>query len=50
MLIRCEGGPCNSRLVRYPPPIEIEEHGGMYVLVDEGAPQEWCYEFVPNHL
>ena len=47
MLIRCEGGPCQSRLVRYPPPIEIEDRGGVYVLVDEGEPERWWYEFVP---
>ncbi len=46
MLIRCQGGPCNSRLVRYPPPLEIEERGGMYVLVDDGPVGKWTYEFV----
>ena len=28
MLIRCDGGPSMSRLVRYPPPLEIEEETG----------------------
>jgi hypothetical protein len=46
MLIRCEGGPSQSRLVRYPPPVEIDERGGMYVLVDDGRPEEWKYVFV----
>jgi hypothetical protein len=48
MLIRCEGGPSSSRLVRYPPPAEIEERGGIYVLVDDGPPELWWYEFVAN--
>jgi hypothetical protein len=46
MLIRCEGGPSISRLERYPPPLEVEERDGMYVLVDEGPPEQWWYEFV----
>ena len=46
MLIPCDGGPSHSRLVRYPPPVEIQERGGMYVLVDNGPPQQWRYEFV----
>jgi hypothetical protein len=48
MLIHCEGGPARSRLVRYPPPPEIAEQGGVYVLVDEGAPELWRYDFVPE--
>jgi hypothetical protein len=48
MLIRCEGGPSSSRLVRFPPPLEIEERGGYYVLVDDGHPMTWWYEFVPH--
>lgn len=47
MLIPCEGGPSSSRLVRYPPPLEIEERGGTYVLVDDGPPEFWRYEFAP---
>jgi hypothetical protein len=46
MLIACEGGPSRSRLVRYPPPLEIEERGGVYVLVDDGPPERWRYQFV----
>lgn len=46
MLIPCEGGRSISRLVRYPPPLEIEEHGGTYVLVDDGPPELWRYDFV----
>lgn len=48
MLIRCEGGPSISRLVRYPPPLEIPEAGGIYVLVDDGPPHLWRYDFVPG--
>ena len=48
MLIGCEGGPSNSRLVTFPPPLEIRERGGIYVLVDEGPPTEWRYLFVSD--
>jgi hypothetical protein len=48
MLLACDGGPSQSRLVRYPPPLEIEERDGMYVLVDEGPPEQWRYVFVPE--
>jgi hypothetical protein len=50
VLIRCEGGPSTSRLERYPPPLEIEERGGMYVLEDDGPPEHWHYLFVPTEL
>jgi hypothetical protein len=46
MFIRCEGGPCLSRLETFPPRVEIEERGGLYVLVDEGRPDSWLYQFV----
>jgi hypothetical protein len=46
MLIPCEGGPSISRLVHYPPPLEIAERGGMYVLVDDGPQHLWRYDFV----
>ena len=46
MFIRCEGGPCISRLETFPPMIEIQENGGLYVLVDDGPPEEWVYQFV----
>ena len=48
MLLPCDGGPSTSRLVRYPPPLEIVERDGIYVLVDEGPPAAWRYEFVPD--
>lgn len=48
MLIPCDGGPSISRLVRYPPPLEIEADGGTYVLVDDGPSERWRYDFVPT--
>jgi hypothetical protein len=48
MLIRCEGGPSQSRLVRFPPPLEVTEHDGLYVLQDDGPPELWWYLFVPR--
>ena len=46
MFLPCRGGPSVSRLVTYPPPIEIEESDGLYVLVDDGPPHLWWYQFV----
>ncbi len=48
LFVECDGGPCISRLESFPPRIEIEEHGGLYVLLDDGPPHEWVYRFVPN--
>lgn len=47
MFVQGEGGPCLSRLERFPPQLEIEERGGTYVLIDRGEPHEWRYLFVP---
>jgi hypothetical protein len=47
LFIRCVGGPSRSRLERFPPPLEVVERDGMYVLVDDGAPEDWYYLFVP---
>jgi hypothetical protein len=47
ILIPCEGGPSTSRLSRFPPPLEITEQDGTYVLVDDGPPEQWTYRFVP---
>ncbi|MGH9231130.1 MAG: hypothetical protein ACRD07_20785 [Acidimicrobiales bacterium] len=47
LFVRCEGGPSNSRLELYPPRLEVEERGGMYVLVDDGPRDQWRYVFVP---
>ena len=48
MLIACTGGTGRSRLVRYPPPLELPEPGGIYVLVDEGPTWAWRYGWVPD--
>ena len=48
MLIPCDGGPSRSRLERFPPPVEVVERGGLYVLVDDGPPETWRYLFVPD--
>lgn len=46
MLIWCEGGPSLGRAAHFPPSLEIEVNGGMYVLVDDGPPERWHYDFV----
>jgi hypothetical protein len=48
LFVRCDGGPSQNRLERFPPPLEVEEHDGTYVLVDDGEPSEWFYQFVPH--
>jgi hypothetical protein len=50
MFIACQGGPSISRLERYPPALEIEERGGLYVLEDDGPPEQWRYVFVPDEI
>jgi hypothetical protein len=37
-----------SRLEMFPPRLEIEEPDGMYVLQDDGPPEQWRYLFVPH--
>jgi len=32
----------------FPPRLEIAERGGVYVLVDDGEPNEWRYVFFPE--
>jgi hypothetical protein len=46
LFIPCQGGPCISRLEIFPPRLELEEEGGLYVLVDDGLPESWVYQFV----
>ena len=48
LFVACDGGPCDSRLETYPPRLEIEEHTGTYVLLDEGPRSDWRYLFVPR--
>jgi hypothetical protein len=50
MFLPCQGGPCRSRLERFPPPLEINEKDGVYVLVDDGPPENWSYLFLPHTL
>jgi hypothetical protein len=47
-LVPCEGGPSTSRLEAFPPRLEIEEHVGAYVLVDDGPREHWRYVFTPR--
>lgn len=46
MLVACRGGPSMVRAVFFPPPFEIEAADGTYVLIDDGPPETWVYEFV----
>ena len=46
MLIRCVGGPSISRMEAFPPPLEVVERGGLYVLDDDGPVYAWTYHFV----
>jgi hypothetical protein len=46
--VLCVGGPSESRLETFPPPLEMNERGGTYVLEDDGPRVEWRYRFVPN--
>jgi hypothetical protein len=48
MFIACDGGPCRSRLETFPPRLEIEETGGLYVLCDDGPIEDWTYQFLPT--
>lgn len=45
MLIPCRGGPSAWRTATFPPPVEVVLVEGVYVLVDDGAPETWRYEF-----
>ncbi len=46
MLIPCQGGSTGWRAATFPPPLEFETDDGIYVLIDDGAPDEWSYAFV----
>lgn len=46
MLVWCDGGPAIGRAVSFPPPLELEADGGIYVLIDDGPIETWRYEFV----
>lgn len=47
VVIECEGGPSSTRLELFPPRLELAEHGGVYVLFDDGPRESWRYVFVP---
>ena len=46
MMIPCRGGPTGWRTATFPPPLEVVVDMGVYVLVDDGRPGQWMYEFV----
>ncbi len=46
LLIPCVDGPSSARLETFPPRIEIEVDGGLYVLADDGPVPAWRYHFV----
>ncbi len=46
LMIPCDGGPSRMVLEQFPPRIEIEIGGGLYVLADEGPVHSWRYHFV----
>jgi MOSC domain-containing protein YiiM len=48
IFVQCERGPCTSRLETFPPRLEIEEKGGLYVLLDQRPIDDWKYQFLPN--
>jgi len=48
MFVACSGGPSVSRLEVFPPRLEIAEHGGTYVLDDDGPRDRWQYFFIPH--
>jgi hypothetical protein len=50
MMIRCEGGPNAWRAASFPPPGEFEVADGIYVLIDDGPPAQWAYEFVAERV
>jgi hypothetical protein len=52
MLVPCEGGPCTSRLVLFPPPLELPE-GSLGVYVLDERPGEWpelVYVYVAERM
>ena len=46
-MLWCVGGRSVMRRVTFPPPVEIEDEGGTYVLNDDAArPADWQYVFI----
>ncbi len=53
ILVACDGGPNISRLVRFPPPLEIDVGRlGVYVLDDRGTREqpEYVYVYVAERM
>lgn len=50
MFLWCQGGPSLGRATHFPPPLEIEVEGAVYVLVDDGPPEQWHYAYVERRL
>ena len=51
LFVWCDGGPAalsGSPVPASAPQIEVD--GGIYVLVDDGPPEHWRYEFVRGLL
>ena len=48
LMIPCDGGPSTMRFEVFPPRLEIEVRGGVYVLADEGHHYAWRYHFVSS--
>jgi hypothetical protein len=48
MLLWCDGGSAMARAATFPPPLEVEVRGGVYVLVDDGPVESWHYQFVQH--
>lgn len=46
LMIPCVDGPTPARLEEFPPVLEIEVAGGVYVLDDDGPVHAWRYHFV----
>ncbi len=46
MMIPFRGGSVGWRAETFPPPLEIGLGDGLHVLVDDGPPEHWMYEFV----
>ncbi len=50
MLLWCEGGPSQGRATTFPPPVEVDVAGGVYVLVDDGPIEQWHYTFIEDDI
>jgi hypothetical protein len=48
MLLWCGGGPAIGPAERFPPPLDVEVDVGVFVLVDDGPPEQWHCEFVAD--